>query len=132
MYNKITLVGRIGQDPSEKTFSNGNSIVNLSVATSETYKNKQSGEWDQITTWHRIVVHGQTGGFVLRNCHKGDLVVVEGMQLNRSYESDGETKYISEVKVGFNGSITKLWGKGTGDEEKTAPAKENAAGMPWD
>lgn len=109
MYNKITLVGRLGTNPDRKTFQNGSSVVIFSIATSKSWKDKASGEWREHTIWHRVSVSGVTGDYVERNLVKGDLIVVEGEQDNRSYQTpDGETRYISEVKVGFGGSITRL------------------------
>lgn len=108
MYNKITLIGYVGRDPETQTFQNGGSITNFSMATSESWKDKQSGEWKEKSIWHRIAVSGATGGYVQRNIKKGDLVIVEGQQDNRKYEQNGETKYISEVRVGYGGSVQKV------------------------
>src|SRR5690625_569518 len=110
MYNKIILVGRLGTDPDRKTFQNGSSVVNFSIATSKSWKDKASGEWKEYATWHRVIVAGVTGDYVERNLRKGDLIVVEGEQDNRSYQDqNGETKYLSEVKGGFGASITRLF-----------------------
>lgn len=124
MYNKIILVGRLGTDPDRKTFQNGSSVVNFSIATSKSWKDKASGEWKEYTTWHRVIVAGVTGDYVERNLRKGDLIVVEGEQDNRSYQDqNGETKYISEVKVGFGGSITRL--VANKDKESPSNAQHN-------
>ena len=108
MYNKIILIGRVGSNPEIRSFDSGSSITNISVATSESWKDKSSGEWKEKTIWHRVSVLGVTAGYVQRNVKKGDLVAIEGQQDNRKYEKDGVVKYISEVKVAYGGSVQKI------------------------
>jgi single-strand DNA-binding protein len=97
--NKVQLIGRIGKDPEIKTFSNGGSIANFSIATSETWKDKTTGEKKESTEWHNISVNGPLVGVVEKYVHKGDQIYVEGKLKTRSWEKDGVTKYITEVIV---------------------------------
>ena len=121
MYNKIVLIGYVGRDPETQTFQNGGSITSFSMATSESWKDKNSGEWKEKSIWHRIAVGGATAGYVQRNIKKGDLVIVEGQQDNRKYEHNGETKYISEVRVGYGGSVQKVRAGNSGSGQTYDP-----------
>jgi len=96
MVNKIILIGRVGQDPDVNYMDNGKAVAKFTLATSETFKNK-SGDKTTNTTWHNIVLWNKAAELVEKYVKKGDLLCVEGKQINRSYEKNGETKYISEV-----------------------------------
>jgi single-strand DNA-binding protein len=90
--NKILLVGNIGNAPEIFKFENGNVKTSFSVATKESWKDKQSGEWQEKTTWHNIVMYRET------KLQKGDLVSIEGKITYRSYEDkDGNKKYTTEI-----------------------------------
>jgi single-strand DNA-binding protein len=97
--NKVQLIGRVGKDPEIKTFSNGGSIANFSIATSESWKDKTTGEKKESTEWTNISVSGPLVGVVEKYVHKGDQIYVEGKLKTRSWEKDGVTKYITEVIV---------------------------------
>jgi len=96
--NRVTIVGRLGNDPDVHEFDDGNKICNLSVATSERYKNKQE-EWVEATTWHRVVVRGGQAGPCAQYLSKGSQVAVDGAYISRQYEKDGETRTAYEVKA---------------------------------
>jgi len=91
--NKIILLGRLGKDAETFTFDNGDKISKFSLATSESWKDKQSGEWKDHTEWHSIVVRGE------RSYSKGELVLVEGKIRYKTYEKDGKKTYFTEVKA---------------------------------
>jgi single-strand DNA-binding protein len=98
--NKVILVGRLGKDPEIKNFENGGMIANFTMATSETYKDKTTGEKKEITDWHNIAVRiPQQADVIQKYVHKGDMLYVEGKLRTRSWEKDGQTKYITEVLV---------------------------------
>lgn len=101
MLNKVQLIGRLGKDPEVRNLDNGNTVANFSMATSEKYKDKGSGETKENTTWHNIVTWNNTAKVAGKYLHKGDLVYVEGKITTRSWEKDGVTKYITEIVV-FN------------------------------
>ena len=90
--NKVILSGRLGKDPETKTFTDGNKVSMFSIATTESYKDK-SGEWKNIIDWHNIVVGREV------NYKKGDAIELEGRLKTRSYETNGEKRYITEVKA---------------------------------
>jgi single-strand DNA-binding protein len=99
--NKVELIGRLGKDPEVKNLSNGSAVANFSLATSESWKDKRSGEKVEKTEWHNIVVWNEkTIEFVEKYLAKGDLVRIEGKIQTRSWEdNDGNKKYATEVVI---------------------------------
>jgi single-strand DNA-binding protein len=95
MKNVVYLLGHLGQDPELKQV-NGKAVVNFSMATNEKWKDKE-GEQQEKVTWHRVVVWGRVADNCAKYLSTGSQVFVEGKIDNRSYEKDGEKKYISEV-----------------------------------
>lgn len=112
--NKAIIVGRLGKDPESKSFANGGSVVNFTVATSETWRDKQTGERKEKTEWHNIVIRndniGKTAAQYLR---KGSEVYVEGsIQTRKWQDQNGQDRYQTEIVVGpFNGTLTLIGGK---------------------
>jgi len=98
MINKAILIGRVGKDPESKTTSNGASVTNFSVATTEKYKDK-SGSKKETTTWHNCQAWRGLSEICAKYLKKGSLVYISGKISNRSYEKDGQTRYISEIIV---------------------------------
>ena len=96
--NHVQLIGRVGADTEMKTFDSGKSMVTLSLATNDYYKDKD-GNKQERTEWHRIVAWGKTAELMDQLLKKGDEVAVEGKLTHRSYEKDGETRYATEVIV---------------------------------
>jgi single-strand DNA-binding protein len=99
--NKVILVGRLGKDPEVRNLDIGVAVANFTIATSESYKDKTTGEKKEITEWHNIVLWRGLAEVAQRYLHKGDLVYVEGKLRSRSWEKEGVTRYITEV-VGDN------------------------------
>lgn len=107
--NKVQLAGNVGEDPSIKTMQSGDRVANLSIATKESWKDKESGEWKEKTEWSRVVVFNQASvNFVEKHVKKGSQVYVEGKLETRSYESNGEKKYTTEVVVRPYGGEVQL------------------------
>lgn len=97
MRNRVQLIGRPGADPELKKLDNGNSVVNFSLATNESYSNSK-GEKVDNTQWHNLVAWGKLAELVSKYVKKGKEVAVEGRMVTKKYEDiKGETKYISEV-----------------------------------
>lgn len=97
--NKVILVGRLGKDPEVRYTQGGQAVANFSVATDESYKDR-NGEKQKKTEWHNIVVWGKAvENFVEPYLHKGDMVYIEGKLQTRSWEKDGDTKYTTEINV---------------------------------
>jgi single-strand DNA-binding protein len=113
--NKVILVGNLGRDPEVRTFQDGNKIANLSVATSEQWTDKQSGDRRERTEWHRVVVRNdQLVGVAERFLRKGSKVYLEGQIQTRKFtDQSGQERYMTEVVVPkFRGELQILDGRG--------------------
>ena len=113
--NKVILVGNLGRDPEVRTFQDGNKIVNISVATSEQWTDKQSGDRRERTEWHRVVVrNSQLVGVAERFLRKGSKVYLEGQIQTRKFtDQSGQERYMTEVVVPpFRGELQILDGRG--------------------
>lgn len=109
--NKVILIGNLGKDPEIKSFQNGGKIANFSIATSEQWKDKMSGERKERTEWHNIVINGDgLVGVVERYLKKGSKVYIEGSLRTRKWQDrDGNDRYTTEVVVaGMGGTLTML------------------------
>ena len=109
--NKVILVGRLGKDPEVRHLENGATVANFSIATSETYKDRQTGERREQTEWHNVVLWRGLAEVAEKYVKKGDMIYVEGKLRTRSWEKDGVTRYTTEV-VGDN--MTMLGGGNAG------------------
>jgi single-strand DNA-binding protein len=114
--NKVILVGNLGKDPEIRTLNNGDRVANLSLATSETWRDKSTGERKEKTEWHRVVIFNDNIVKVAENyLKKGSTVYVEGQLSTRKYEQNGVEKYTTEVVIQrFGGQLTMLGGRGDG------------------
>ena len=112
--NKVLLIGRLGADPEIKQMVNGKSVARLSLATSQTWKDKNSGEKKEKTEWHRIVVFNEgLVNVVKQYLKKGAQIYVEGQISTRKWkdEKSGQDRYSTEVVIqGYNSSLTMLGG----------------------
>jgi single-strand DNA-binding protein len=95
--NKVILIGNLGQDPEVKQAGNGNTMCRISVATSESWKDKDSGEIKEKTAWHRVVVYGKIGDVVGQYCRKGSKVYIEAKLAYGKYDKDGVTHYTTDI-----------------------------------
>ena len=112
--NKVILVGNLGNDPEVRTMQSGDKVVNLSIATSESWKDKATGERKEKTEWHRVVVFNQGLVNVCENyLKKGSKLYIEGQLETRSWEQDGQKKYTTEVVLRpYRGELTMLDSRG--------------------
>jgi single-strand DNA-binding protein len=99
--NKVILVGRLGKDPEVRNLENGATVANFTMATSETYKDKTTGDRKEITEWHNIVLWRGLADIAAKYLHKGDQVYIEGKLRTRSWEKEGVTRYTTEI-IGDN------------------------------
>jgi single-strand DNA-binding protein len=114
--NKVILVGNLGKDPEVRFANDGTKIANLSIATSESWKDKQSGERKEKTEWHRVVIFNERLADVAeRYLRKGSTVYIEGaLQTRKWTDQSGVEKYTTEVVLQrFRGELTMLGGRGT-------------------
>jgi single-strand DNA-binding protein len=116
--NKVLLIGRLGADPEIKQMVNGKSVARLSLATSQSWKDKTTGEKKEKTEWHRIVVFNDgLVNVVQQYLKKGAQIYVEGQITTRKWtdEKSGQDKYSTEIVIqGYNSSLTMLGGGNTG------------------
>jgi single-strand DNA-binding protein len=133
--NKVLLIGRLGADPEIKQMVNGKSVARLSIATSQSWKDKSSGERKEKTEWHRVVIFNEgLVNIVQQYLKKGANIYVEGALTTRKWkdESSGQDKYSTEVVLqGYNSSLTMLDGK-TKDDDNSNLVTENKSSLPND
>jgi len=121
--NKVILVGRLGAEPESRAFPNGGSICNLRIATTESWKDKTSGERKERTEWHRVVLQNRLGEVAQQYLHKGSQVYIEGRIRTRKWQDQsGADKYATEI----NGdSMTMLDSKGSGENMQKDASNHN-------
>ena len=131
--NKVQLIGRLGADPEIKQMVNGKNVARLSIATSQSWKDKSSGERKEKTEWHRVVIFNEgLVNVVQQYVKKGANVYVEGQLSTRKWkdESTGQDKYSTEIVLqGYNSSLTMLDSKGTNNSNLVT---ENKSSLPKD
>lgn len=128
--NKVILVGNLGADPDIRSMQSGDEVCNLSIATSESWKDKASGERKEKTEWHRVVVFNQNIVGVCKNyLKKGAKVYIEGQLETRSWEQDGQKKYTTEVVLRpFRGELTMLDSRGSSGGMSNGPQDNYQSG----
>ena len=126
--NKVLLIGRLGADPEIKQMINGKSVARLSLATSQSWKDKNTGEKKEKTEWHRIVVFNEgLVNVVQQYLKKGAQVYIEGQLSTRKWkdEKSGQDKYSTEVIIqGYNSSLTMLGGGGSGSSANDSSSQQ--------
>jgi len=118
--NKVTLIGNVGKDPEIRALSSGDRCANLSIATSESWKDKNTGEKREKTEWHRVVAFGDGLVRVIENyVHKGSKIYIQGaLQTRKWTDNAGVEKFSTEIVLKpFNGELILLSGKGEGGGE---------------
>jgi single-strand DNA-binding protein len=126
--NEVRLIGNLGSDPEIRAMKNGKEVANLSVATSEHWKDKESGERKERTEWHRVSVFAPGLVKTIKDLYKkGQRVYVEGKLQTRSWEKDGQTHYSTEIIVeGFVGTVRLVDAKPGAEPELVADEAEAA------
>ena len=98
--NKVILVGTLGANPESRTFPNGGSVCQFSIATSEKWQNKQTGDWIEQTEWHRIVANNRLGEIAQQYLKKGSKVYIEGSLRTRKWnDQNGQERYSTEIRA---------------------------------
>ena len=98
--NKVIIIGNLGADPEARQFNNGGSVTNISVATSEQWTDKQSGEKREATEWHRVSLFNRLGEIAAQYLRKGSKVYIEGSLRTRKYQApDGSDRYATEIRA---------------------------------
>ncbi|MEZ9901795.1 single-stranded DNA-binding protein [Vibrio breoganii] len=133
--NKVILLGNLGQDPEVKTFSNGESLASFSIATSESWKDRKTGETKEKSEWHRIAVFGKSAEFAANYLRKGSQVYVEGqLQTRKWQDNSGQDRYSTQVVVRWPVGELQLTGRNTREgnrnEGEFVPHYEKASPSP--
>ncbi|GAW36978.1 single-stranded DNA-binding protein [Roseovarius sp. A-2] len=133
--NKVIIIGNLGQDPEIRNFDNGGKVANLSVATSETWKDRNTGERRERTEWHRVAIFNTAlVGLAEQYLKKGSKVYLEGQLETRKWQDQsGQDRYTTEVVLRpYNGEMTFLDGKGDGGQDQAANPAPAPAGKDHD
>jgi single-strand DNA-binding protein len=131
--NKVILVGNVGQDPETRYMPNGGAVTNLSIATSETWKDKNSGEQQERTEWHRVVFYQRLAEIVAEYVKKGSKLYIEGSLRTRSWEQDGVKRYATEIIADQMQMLDGRGGAGGeggdgGSYQRSQPSQQRSSG----
>ena len=133
--NKVLLIGRLGNDPEIKQMSNGKNVARLSVATSESWKDKNSGERKEKTEWHRVVIFNEgLVGVVQQYLKKGSQVYIEGqIQTTKYTDNNGQEKYSTQIILqGYNSTLTMLGSSNSGGKIEDNSMNQDSSSLPSD
>ena len=125
--NKVILVGTCGQDPEVRYLPNGNAVTNLSLATSEQWTDKQTGQKVEKTEWHRVSMFGKVAEIAGEYLRKGSQVYIEGKLQTREWVKDGIKRYTTEIVVDMQGTMQLLGGRPEGSQPRQPHPQEGAA-----
>lgn len=116
--NKVILIGNLGGDPDTRYMPNGNAVCNVTLATSDSWKDKNTGQLQERTEWHRVVFFGKLAEIAGQYLRKGSKIYVEGRLQTREWEKDGIKRYTTEVVVDMGGQMQMLDGRGEGGSQQ--------------
>ena len=122
--NKVILVGTCGQDPETRYLPSGNAVTNLSLATSEQWTDKQTGQKVEKTEWHRVSLFGKVAEIAGDYLKKGSQVYIEGKLQTREWEKDGIKRYTTEIVVDMQGTMQLLGGRNNNEGGDSAPRQQ--------
>ena len=126
--NKVILVGNLGRDPEQRTFPSGDQVANVTIATTDKWKDKQTGEMKEATEWHRVVFNGRLAEIAGQYLHKGSQVYVEGSLRTRKWtDQSGVEKYSTEIRAD---QMQMLGSKQEGAAPSPAPAPRQQSRAP--
>lgn len=133
--NKVILIGFLGNAPEIRYMPNGNAVAHFSLATSETWRSKQTGEMKELTEWHRVVLFGKLAEVAGEYLRKGSQVYIEGQLRTRSWDdNNGVTRYTTEVIVNTTGTIQMLGNRQGGQAQNggggSQPPQQQPGGQP--
>lgn len=128
--NKVILIGNVGGDPEVRYMPNGNAVTNLTLATSDSWKDKQSGQIQERTEWHRVSLFGKIAEIAGQYLVKGSKVYIEGRLQTREWEKDGAKRYTTEIIVDMGGTMQMLDSRGDGQGTKHAQPQQPSQPRP--
>lgn len=122
---KVILIGHLGQDPEIRYMPSGGAVANLTLATSESWRDKQTGEMKEKTEWHRVCIFGKLAEIAGEYLRKGSQVYIEGsLQTRKWQDQNGQDRYTTEVVVNVGGSMQMLGGNGGNQAGSQQPARQ--------
>jgi len=124
--NKVILIGNLGGDPETRYLPNGNAVTNLTLATSDSWKDKQ-GQKQERTEWHRVSFFGKIAEIAGKYLRKGSKVYIEGRLQTREWEKDGVKRYTTEVVVDMGGAMQMLDSRNDNSGDSQAPQQSRQA-----
>ncbi len=123
--NRVILIGNLGKDPEVRYQPSGGAVANLTIATSESWRDKQTGQNKEVTEWHRVILFGKVAEVAGEYLRKGSQVYIEGQLRTRKWQDQqGIDRYTTEIVVSVNGTMQMLGGKqegGTGNRPQQNP-----------
>jgi single-strand DNA-binding protein len=129
--NKVILIGNLGADPEVRYMPSGDAVANVRIATSETWKDKNTGEKQERTEWHNVVFFGKIAEIVKQYVHKGSKIYVEGKLRTRKWQGqDGQDRYTTEVVVDITGTMQMLDSRSGGTGVGSSVPFDDAPGYP--
>ena len=125
--NKVILIGNVGGDPEVRYLPSGNAVAHITLATTDSWKDKQTGQPQERTEWHRVVFFGRLAEIVGEYVRKGSKLYVEGRLQTREWEKDGVKRYTTEIVVDIGGQMQLLdsRGQGGGDNMGQRPQQQS-------
>lgn len=124
--NKVILIGNCGGDPETRYLPNGNAVTNITLATTDSWKDKQTGQLQERTEWHRVVFFGKVAEIAGEYLGKGSQCYIEGRLQTREWEKDGVKRYTTEIVVDMNGALQLLGGRPEGGHPQERAARQPA------
>ncbi|MFB8829930.1 single-stranded DNA-binding protein [Azotobacter salinestris] len=116
--NKVILIGNVGGDPETRYLPNGNAVTNITLATTDSWKDKQTGQQQERTEWHRVVFFGKLAEIAGEYLRKGSQCYVEGRLQTRKWQGqDGQDRYTTEIVVDMNGTLQLLGSRGGNSDD---------------
>jgi|TARA_R110000751_G_scaffold181031_1_gene287328 single-strand DNA-binding protein len=128
--NKVILIGNVGGDPEVRYMPNGNAVANVTLATTDSWKDKQSGQQQERTEWHRVVFFGRIAEVVGEYARKGSKLYIEGRLQTREWEKDGVKRYTTEIVVDIGGQMQLLDGRPSGGGEQNMAPRQQQPSRP--
>lgn len=130
--NKVILVGNCGKDPDTRYTPSGSAVTNVTIATSEQWTDKQSGQKQERTEWHNVVFFGRLGEIAGEYLRKGSQVYIEGKLKTESYEKDGVTRYTTKIVANEMQMLGSKQGGDFSSSQTSAPQQQNQPAMAMD
>lgn len=130
--NKVILIGNVGGDPETRYLPNGNAVTSITLATTDAWKDKQSGQLQERTEWHRVVLFGKVAEIAGEHLRKGSQCYIEGRLQTREWEKDGVKRYTTEVVVDMGGTMQLLGGRegGQAPQQQRPPQQQQQQQRP--